>query len=81
MLRWQSVMELATVYRLVQRILGGPAVHRYFVESHVRPRAGDRLLEIGCGPAQILERRPQGGYVGVDLSPRCIAMACSCSKS
>ena len=75
MMRWQSVMELATVYRLVQRILGGPAVHRYFVESHVRPRAGDRLLDIGCGPAQILERLPQVGYVGVDLSPRCIAMA------
>lgn len=68
-------MDLATVYRVIQRILGGEAVHRYFVDCHVRPHAGDRLLDIGCGPAQILERLPQVGYVGVDLNPRYIATA------
>ena len=68
-------MELATVYRWTQRILGGEAVHRYFVDRHVRARPGDRLLDIGCGPAQILERLPSVGYVGVDLNPRYIATA------
>ena len=75
MFRWQSVMELATVYRWVQRILGGQASQRYFVDCHLRPQPGDRLLDIGCGPAGILERLPQVSYVGVDLSPRCIAAA------
>ena len=75
MFRWQSVMELAAVYRGIQRLLGGEAVHRYFVDCHVRPRPGDRLLDIGCGPAQILEWLTQVGYVGVDLNPRYIATA------
>jgi len=75
MFRLQSVLELSSCYQWFQRALGGRAVHRYFVETHVRPRPGDQLLDIGCGPAQILRFLPQVNYVGVDLNPRYIATA------
>ncbi len=70
-----SVFELSSCYQWFQRALGGRAAHRYFVEAHVRPQPGDQLLDIGCGPAQILRLLPHVNYVGVDLNPRYIASA------
>ncbi len=75
MFRLQAVMEMPQVYLWFQGILGGRSADRYFLDRHVRPQPGNRILDIGCGPAQILDLLPSTGYVGVDLSPRCIAMA------
>lgn len=37
---------------------------------------GDRVLDVGCGPADILEYLPQGiDYTGFDISERYIAAA------
>ncbi len=71
----KSVLEFPAVYDWVQRILGGRNVQRCVVNHHLRPEPHHRLLDIGCGPAQILETLPQVEYVGVDLNPRYIASA------
>lgn len=34
------------------------------------PRPGDRVLEVGCGAGNILERMPAGWLAGIDLSAR-----------
>jgi SAM-dependent methyltransferase len=47
-----------------------PQQREVFATDYVRARHGDRLLDIGCGPADLLAFLPQGvEYVGFDASP------------
>lgn len=46
-----------------------------YVEEYVRPVAGQRILDIGCGPADVLEFFPSVEYYGVDMSPEYIEAA------
>ena len=46
-----------------------------FIKQHVRPNPGARVLDIGCGTAQILDVLKDVHYVGYDLSPEYIARA------
>lgn len=46
------------------------------VREYVRPFPGMRILDLGCGPAEILDSMPDDiGYVGYDMSPEYIASA------
>ena len=46
------------------------------VRNHVRPFPGMRILDLGCGTAEILEALPTDiTYVGYDMSPEYIAAA------
>jgi SAM-dependent methyltransferase len=50
-------------------LLGGSRPGRELVEQYIRPEKGMRILDLGCGPAAILEYLPENAYyVGVDLS-------------
>ncbi|MGH8892879.1 MAG: class I SAM-dependent methyltransferase [Actinomycetes bacterium] len=71
----RSVLSLPAAYQLFTQIVGSPAVWHEFIDNHVRSKAGDRVLDIGCGPGDILEFLPDVTYVGVDLSPLYIASA------
>jgi SAM-dependent methyltransferase len=71
----RSVLSVPAFYELVQRALGSRRVRDEFVNLHVRPSAGDRVLDIGCGPGDILAYLPEISYVGVDPSTAYIASA------
>ena len=71
----RSVLSIPVVYELFQQIVGSPAVRHEFIDNHVRPKPGDRVLDIGCGPGDILEFLPDVAYVGVDPSALYIASA------
>jgi SAM-dependent methyltransferase len=45
------------------------------VTRYLRPRAGERILDIGCGTGEILEFLPPVDYVGFDLSADYVAAA------
>ncbi len=49
------------------RLLGSDQITRMFVETYVRPKSGDKLLDIGCGPAGILNFLPDVKYYGFDI--------------
>jgi SAM-dependent methyltransferase len=65
----------ATLYSLVQRLLGAQAVRRRFLADYVRPTGGERILDLGCGPGEILELLPRVDYLGIDLSRKYVRAA------
>jgi ubiquinone/menaquinone biosynthesis C-methylase UbiE len=70
--RWLKVPFL---YNLFQNSIGANAVRRRFIHNNVRARTGDRVIDIGCGPAQILPWLPVVEYLGFDVSQAYIASA------
>lgn len=70
-----ALLRFAGVFDLFQRAVGAARMTRCIVQEHVRPRAGERLLDVGCGTGAMLFELPDVDYVGVDLSPEYIAAA------
>ena len=69
-----SILSSATAYRLFQGLLGGHATRAAFVRDQIRPFAGANILDIGCGPADVLDYLPATvNYRGFDISERYIA--------
>ena len=68
-------LKVPFLYNLFQDAIGGNALRRSFIESHVRAKAGDKVIDIGCGAAEILRWLPDVDYLGFDVNPACIASA------
>lgn len=73
----KGLLAAPWLYRLFQLGLGRTGIGRWFVENHVRPFAGCRILDVGCGPGDLAGRLPDtiGAYLGVDINPAYIAVA------
>lgn len=71
----RSVLSNPLIYEFVQRIFGGPSGRQEIVDRFIRPEKGDRVLDIGCGPAGLLRCMPDVHYVGYDPSARYIEQA------
>lgn len=70
-----DVLADAGIYSKLQKCLAPDhLMHR--LAGALGVRSGDRVLDIGCGPADILEYLPDGiDYTGFDVSDRYIAAA------
>ena len=42
-----SILNKPILYRLFSDIIGGSKLRKFFVEKHLRPKAGDVFLDIG----------------------------------
>ena len=62
-------------YWTYQRIVGGDRARRYFIQKNVKPKQGLKILDIGCGPGNILEYLPEVNYYGVDIDQNYIDAA------
>jgi len=71
----RSVLALPQAYQLYWTLIGGAARSRILVQDHIRPKLGDRILEIGCGPGTIVPYLPQSEYVGFDANSHYIEKA------
>jgi SAM-dependent methyltransferase len=72
LLRW---LKVPFFYNLFQGVVGGNALRRRIIQNHARPRPGDKVIDIGCGPAQALQSLPDVEYLGFDVNPDYIAFA------
>jgi SAM-dependent methyltransferase len=72
--RLQSVLAFPAVYRTFTRLVGGNS-RSVYLATYVRPRPGDRILDIGCGPGDILKDLPAVDYLGLDSSAQYIEAA------
>lgn len=64
------------LYDALQALVRADACREYFVRKHVRPENGQRVLDVGCGTAQVLKWLPPDvQYVGIDINADYIATA------
>jgi SAM-dependent methyltransferase len=72
-----ALLNQAALYRVLQRFLLRASTRRRMVRDILRPYPGCRILDIGCGPADILEDLPGdiGAYHGFDMNPGYIEAA------
>ncbi len=68
----RSILSNPTMYEAVQRIMGAHSLRKYIVEQYVTPHKVERILDIGCGPADILSYLPDIEYYGFDISEQYI---------
>lgn len=70
-----SILSRPGVYRLFQKLVGGDTGRPRFVAEHLRPQPGERVLDVGCGPAEVLDLLGDVSYVGIDANPEYIEAA------
>jgi SAM-dependent methyltransferase len=72
----KSTLSVPWVYAFYQRMVGAPRCHQRFLETFVRPKGGDRVVDLGCGVGAGLQHLPSGVfYVGIDISREYIQAA------
>jgi hypothetical protein len=52
----RSILAWPWVYRLMAHILGNEAKRQWFIDDVLCPREGQKVVDVGCGPIDILER-------------------------
>lgn len=72
--KFSAVLNFSAGYRLFSRLVGGNAWQIYMTE-YVKPVEGEKVFDIGCGPADVLNHLPKCDYTGFDISPEYIASA------
>lgn len=71
----RGILSHPTLYCAFQNLMGARNIRRRFVEDFVRPFAGATILDIGCGPADILCELSEVDYWGIDPSKAYIQRA------
>ncbi len=72
----RAVLARPGLYELWSSLVGGRRGRSLLVREHVRPQAGERILDLGCGPGELLAFLPANvSYLGVDISADYIARA------
>lgn len=71
----RSVLSIPVVYESFQKAVGSSRVRRQLVETYINPRPGLRVLDVGCGPGDLIKYLPGVDYAGTDLSTAYIESA------
>jgi SAM-dependent methyltransferase len=75
--RVSDLLALPLAYKFFQFVVFKKAAQIRFVQKYVEPFPGCRILDVGCGPANIVAYLPAsiGEYVGFDMSSSYIESA------
>ena len=62
------------IYKIIQHVMSGTSFRNSIIKKNIR-KSNLKILDIGCGPAQILEHIPRCDYYGYDIDQRSIQYA------
>lgn len=72
----RSILSIPIIYTGFQLIMGARTIWRYLAIDVMQVKPGMAILDIGCGPADLLDYLPDGAsYYGFDISPEYIQQA------
>jgi cyclopropane fatty-acyl-phospholipid synthase-like methyltransferase len=72
----RAALSHPALYILFGRMMGLSEKYRMYISRFIKPFPGMRILDIGCGPAAILNFLPVDvDYTGYDVNPSYIAYA------
>lgn len=73
---FRALLASGKVYDSFQELLGSNNVYRTYATEYLNVKAGDRVLDIGCGTGRLIEFLPEDvDYYGCDTSERYINAA------
>lgn len=66
----RQLLQIPAVYASFAGLVTGNGRFRdIYVQKHIRPKSGDKILDLGCGPGSILDVLPENcTYTGFDIS-------------
>ncbi len=73
--KFSTILEIPVGYRLFRWMVGGESAWKTHLAEYVKPVPGNKILDIGCGPADVLNYLPAVNYTGLDISPEYIRSA------
>ncbi len=62
------------VYKIIQKVMSGTSFRANFIKKNIKKK-NLKILDIGCGPAEILAHIPECEYYGYDIDRRSINYA------
>jgi len=71
----RQILEHPFIYTTYQKIVGGYRARKLFVKNNIKAKSGHKILDIGCGPGDILDFLPDVDYTGVDVDENYIIQA------
>lgn len=70
------LLSIPFLYSAFEKLMGNRHKYRTYLDTHLRPQPHARILDIGCGTADILDLLPaEATYVGVDRDEEYIRFA------
>ena len=69
------LITIPSIYKGLMSALGADRSVRQYVDEILQPKPGMKVLDVGCGPANILAHLPMVDYTGIDLNEKHIAYA------
>ena len=71
----RRILSQPIAYRIFSSVIARKGSRALHVRENIRAIAGNRILDIGCGPGDILEHLPEVDYHGFDLNEAYIDFA------
>ncbi|HUA38552.1 MAG TPA: class I SAM-dependent methyltransferase [Candidatus Sulfopaludibacter sp.] len=63
------VLNIPAGYRFFRWLVGGGSAWSIYLAEYVKPVPGEKILDLGCGPADVLHYLPEVNYTGLDINP------------
>lgn len=67
------LITIPSIYKQLMFSLGADKAITRYVDEVLQPMAGIKMLDVGCGPANVLSYLPPVDYAGIDLNEKHIA--------
>jgi cyclopropane fatty-acyl-phospholipid synthase-like methyltransferase len=71
----RPILDRPFFYELHDTLIGAKYRSKILVDDYIRPKPTDRILDIGCGPGNMLPYLPACNYLGLDVNESYIDFA------